>query len=68
MEMNTRIQSMLGTASSNPAASGSSQAGPSAKGSVTPAVSAIATNGKLSLEGLSRLAQTLQSVRDELSV
>jgi len=68
MDINSRIQSMLGTGSlASIPPSGSPQAGPSAGGTVTPSIGAIATNGKVSLQGLSKLAETLQQVRDELS-
>lgn len=66
MDANMRITSMLGTAVSSPA-SGSPQMGPAARGTVTPSVNAIATNGKLTTQSMSKLAETLQQVRDELS-
>lgn len=67
MDLNASIKAMLGTVSEVPAPNVGPQSGPSARGSVAPSVSAIATNGKISLQVLSKLAETLQSVRDDLS-
>lgn len=63
MDANSRITSMLGTAPLN---DGGAQAGPAAKGKLTPYLSAISTNGKMVTRNVSLLAQTLEDLLGEL--
>lgn len=66
MDVNTRITDMLGTGSL--AAGSNPQSGPSAGGPISPSINAMATNGKLVLQNALKLAETLTSVKEELSV
>lgn len=69
MDVNTRITDMLGTSALMPSANPAASTSPvSTATALTPSISAMATNGKLILQNASKLAETLQQVRDELGV
>lgn len=64
MDVNSQIQGMLGTASNGGAVQGNANSGRS--DNLPASVQAIATNGSLLIQNISKLTETLETVLTEL--